>query len=135
MQPTSAPTILLADDEHHIRLVLADRLSKAGFAVLQAADGDEALQLAREKLPSFIITDLQMPRMSGLDVCLNLRSHPTTASIPAILLTARGYLASTSEISRTSIREVIAKPFSAREVVDRVRAILAESSPSIRSAA
>jgi hypothetical protein len=135
MHPTSTPTILLADDEHHIRLVLADRLLKAGFAVLQAADGDEALQLARQKLPAFIITDLQMPRMSGLDLCLALRESAATASIPAILLTARGYLASTSEISRTSIRDVIAKPFSAREVVERVKSILADSATALRSAA
>ena len=119
------PTVLIADDEHHIRCVLGDRLRKQGFTVIEAGDGEEALSLAREHKPDAIVTDLQMPRMTGLEFALAAKSDSTLASTPFILLTARSYLASPDLIASTNIRATLAKPFSAREVVDKVSQILA----------
>lgn len=117
-------TVLIADDEHHIRCVLGDRLRKQGFTVIEAGDGEEALSLAREHKPDAVVTDLQMPRMTGLEFALAAKSDSTLASTPFILLTARSYLAAPDLIASTNIRATLAKPFSAREVADKVSQIL-----------
>lgn len=129
---TSQPTILIADDEHHIRCVLGEKLRKNGMNVIEASDGEEALSLTLRHIPSLIISDLQMPRKSGLDFCAEVRANPATSHIPAILLTSRGYLAPASELTDTGIIEVIAKPFSAKEVLVRVQEILAKLTPQQR---
>ena len=130
---SSQPTVLIADDEHHIRCVLGEKLRKAGIHVIEASDGEEALTLTLRHVPSLIISDLQMPRKSGLDFCAAVKVNATTSHIPAILLTSRGYLAPLSELTDTSIIEVIAKPFSAKEVLVRVQEILAKSTPQQKS--
>lgn len=126
--PNSArpPTILLADDEAHITCVVAQKLRSAGFEVVTARDGEEAYELACQFLPALVITDLQMPRMSGLDLALKLRETESTAEMPVMMLTARGYIIAPSEAARTNIRHIMGKPFSAREVVRRVVEILGE---------
>lgn len=121
----SQKTVLIADDEHHIRCVLGDRLRKQGFNVVEAGDGEEALSLARERKPDAIVTDLQMPRMTGLEFALAAKSDSVLAATPFILLTARSYLAAPDLIASTNIKATLAKPFSAREVVDKVSQILA----------
>ncbi|GMU24929.1 MAG: hypothetical protein AMXMBFR13_50000 [Phycisphaerae bacterium] len=118
-------TILVADDETHILNVLSLKLSNAGYRVLPAEDGAEALNLALSEHPDVIITDYQMPRMSGLELCSRLRSHPSTSDIPAILLTARGFSISPQEMAQVNIRSVMSKPFSPREVLSRVQVVLA----------
>lgn len=109
--------VVLADDDAHITCIVAMRLETAGFTVAVARDGEEAFDLVCETLPDLVITDLQMPRMSGLELALKLRATPATEKIPVIMLTARGYLADESQITRTNIRRILAKPFSAREVL------------------
>lgn len=125
--PTSQPvhSVLVADDEAHIRAVVVAKLRSAGLFVTEACDGAEALELAEASPPDMIVTDLQMPRMSGLELCQALRRAERTRHVPALLLTARGYILSEEEIALTSIREVMSKPFSARELVGRVMNILA----------
>ncbi len=110
-------SVVLADDDAHITCVVAARLEAAGFQVSVARDGEEALELARRLVPSLIITDLQMPRMSGLELAVKLREDARTMDIPLIMLSARGYLADDAQIARTNIKRILAKPFSAREVV------------------
>lgn len=117
-------TILLADDEAHITCVVAAKLRGVGFAVVTARDGEEALDLALRSPPDLVITDLQMPRLSGLELACRLRENPSTASVPVIMLTARGYIAETHELARTNIRRMMSKPFSAREVVRHVTELL-----------
>src|SRR5712671_1932349 len=73
------PLVLLADDEAHITCVVAEQLRKAGFSVATARDGEEALELALRLHPTLVITDLQMPRMSGLDLALRLAASPSGA--------------------------------------------------------
>lgn len=119
-----ARTILLADDEAHITCVMAGKLRSAGFQVVTARDGEEAFDLARQVLPCLVVTDLQMPRMSGLELAVSLKADAATANTPVIMLSARGYIADPQEIARTNIRLLICKPFSARDVVRQVHELL-----------
>jgi len=113
-------TILIADDEIHIRHVVGQRLRSAGYTVIEAGDGKEALELALEHIPDMVISDLQMPTMSGLELCTQLRDNASTSHIPAILLTARGYLIEESHKHLTNVRAIVAKPFSVREILERI---------------
>jgi two-component system, OmpR family, alkaline phosphatase synthesis response regulator PhoP len=124
--PPLKPTVLLADDEAHITCVVAQKLRSAGFTVVTARDGEEAFELACRVEPALVITDLQMPRMSGLDLALRLRETASTADTPVMMLTARGYIVDLSEASRTNIRHIMGKPFSAREVVRKVIELLGD---------
>ncbi len=120
-------TILVCDDEPHIVHVVAAKLKNAGFEVLTATDGQEALDIARQHVPSLLITDYQMPYLSGLELCARMRAEPELKNIPAIMLTARGFSINTTELTGTNIRELIPKPFSPREVLRIVRRVLQES--------
>lgn len=121
MKPT---TVLLADDDAHITFIVARKLDTAGFTVFVASDGEEALGMAQEVSPDIIVTDLQMPHMSGMEFCKALKTDTKTADIPVIMLTARGYVLDDEEIAQTSIRKMMSKPFSAREVLSEICTIL-----------
>jgi DNA-binding response OmpR family regulator len=119
-----AETILVVDDEPSICEVMSLYLTRDGFNVVTAADGDEALRLARERRPDLILLDVMLPYRSGLEITQTLREERDT---PIILLTAR-----TDEIDRINGLELgaddyVVKPFSPREVVARVRAVLRRS--------
>lgn len=116
--------ILLVDDEVLISMVLSRAFEAEGFRVRTARDGREALTQVRERAPDLIVTDLQMPVMNGLELALNLRSSPETQDIPLLMLTARGYIANPELVEQTNIRELIAKPFSARRIVERARQVI-----------
>src|SRR5690348_3111006 len=88
---TNAKTILVADDESHILHVVSMKLRNAGYNVVTAHDGQEALEAALAEPPDLIITDYHMPQLSGLELCQRLKQQPSTSHIPAIMLTARGY--------------------------------------------
>jgi DNA-binding response OmpR family regulator len=118
--PPTAPTVLLADDEAHITCVVAQKLRSVGFLVVTARDGEEALELATRVRPAMVVTDLQMPRMSGLDLAMKLKESPATSATPVLMLTARGYILDPAAVARTNIKQVMGKPFSARELVKRV---------------
>src|SRR5947209_19316641 len=83
--------ILVADDETHILSVVSLKLRNAGYNVLTARDGQEALDIATLEQPNLLITDYHMPMLSGLELCKRLKQNEATAKIPAIMLTARGY--------------------------------------------
>jgi CheY-like chemotaxis protein len=121
-------TILVADDEAHILHVVSMKLRNAGFDVLTAVDGEEALDLCKAERPDLVITDYQMPIMSGLEFCRLLREDDGTRRIPAIMLTARGFDIEPAEMSEAGIAAVLAKPFSPREVLDKVQELLADAS-------
>jgi len=126
----SAMTVLIADDETHILNILSMKLHNNGFNVLAAEDGAEALRLATTSLPDLIITDYQMPRLSGLELCSRLYSDPATRQIPVILLTARGFSIAETQTTSPNIRCVMGKPFSPREVLARVQEMLAAAAPA-----
>ncbi len=110
-------TILVADDEPYLTFMLATRLREHGADVIVAADGEEALRLAREHHPDLILTDYQMPVLSGLELARKLLEHPETSEIPVLLLTARGHRLPAAELVATNIRHLIAKPFSTKELI------------------
>jgi two-component system, OmpR family, alkaline phosphatase synthesis response regulator PhoP len=120
-------TILVVDDEPAIVQIARDYLERAGFRVIAAADGVNGLRLARSEQPSLIVLDLMLPGMDGLDVTRALRAEPATRGMPIIMLTAR-----VDEMDRLIGLELgsddyITKPFSPRELVARVRAVLRRS--------
>jgi CheY-like chemotaxis protein len=115
--PMPSPVVLLADDEVHITCVVSQKLQSAGYTVSAAHDGEEAFELACKLRPDLIITDLQMPRLSGLELAVRLKRTPQTASTPLVMLTARGYILEDEVIRQTNIKQVLAKPFSARDVL------------------
>lgn len=120
-------TILIADDDPHIREVLQFALEKAGFAVAVAAHGKEALNYARSHNVDCIVLDITMPEMDGLEVCRQLRKQ---SEVPILFLSSRD-----EEIDRIIGLEIggddyVTKPFSPRELVARVQAILKRTSPT-----
>ena len=116
--------VLVVDDEVHILHVVSLKLRNAGYAVITAQDGQEALEIAQMELPDLIITDFQMPHLSGLELCQRLKQHPATKEIPAIMLTARGFALDDSAIASTGIKRCLHKPFSPRQVLLEAEEIL-----------
>jgi len=117
-------TILLIEDDVDLFALLKYNLEKEGFQCLLASDGLTALRLAREQRPGLLILDLMLPGLDGLEICRQLRRDPMTASLPIIMLTAKA-----AEVDRVVGLEVgaddyIVKPFSPRELVARVKAVL-----------
>jgi len=123
-------TVLVVDDEPHILHIVSMKLKNAGYEVLTAMDGEEALELCAAELPDLVITDYQMPIMSGLELCRAMRASEQTAHIPAIMLTARGFDLEPTEMREAGIAAVLAKPFSPREILEQVRSLLARSQQS-----
>jgi len=121
---TRGHRVLIVDDEAHIVHVVSLKFANAGFTIFTAADGEEALELAIQEKPDLLITDLQMPYMSGLELCTRMKSHQVTQNIPAIMLTARGYALAQSDLAATNIKAVMSKPFSPRQVLEKAREIL-----------
>lgn len=120
----NAQRILVCDDEPHILHVVSTKLQNADYEVLTAADGAEALEIALAEVPDLVVTDYQMPLLSGLELCTKLRADSRTGNLPAIMLTARGFSLNEQELGRTNIRKVLVKPFSPREVLSTVRQVL-----------
>jgi len=116
--------VLVADDEAHILHVVSLKLRNAGYDVITAVDGEEALELCIAEQPDLLITDYQMPIMTGLELCKRIRALPQTAKMPAIMLTARGFDIEPGEMAAAGIATVLAKPFSPREVLEKVKELL-----------
>jgi two-component system alkaline phosphatase synthesis response regulator PhoP len=117
-------TILVVDDQPDIVAIARDYLDRAGFRVLTAGDGDAALRLARVEHPNLLVLDLMLPGMDGLDVTRALRRDPATADLPIIMLTAKVEETDRLVGLELGADDYITKPFSPRELVARVRAVL-----------
>jgi DNA-binding response OmpR family regulator len=120
-------TVLVADDDPDVRDVVVFKLQQSGHEVLVAEDGGAALDLARSARPDLAVLDVMMPRMTGLDVCRELRADRSTAGIPVILLTARAQEGDIESGFAWGADDYLTKPFSPRELDSRVRAVLARS--------
>jgi len=119
--PSVVRTILVVDDEPEIVRLVRDYLVNAGFDVIVAADGAEALRAARQHHPDLVILDLNLPSLDGLDVARSLRRD---GEVPIIMLTARGDEADRVAGLELGADDYVSKPFSPREIVARVRAVL-----------
>ena len=113
--------ILIADDESDIRDVLRTKLELEGYAVLEAANGAEAVAIAQEQVPDLIVLDVMMPEMDGVEVCNRLRGSFTTRHIPVIMLTARAGRDDRMNGLVQGANDYVTKPFDLRELVQRVR--------------
>jgi two-component system phosphate regulon response regulator PhoB len=122
-------TVLVADDEAHMTYILSFKLERSGLRVLTAGDGQEAHAIALAQRPDLVITDFQMPRMSGLELSMALWADPATRQIPVLMLTARGHRITEEELVRTGIRRILAKPFSTHELLGWVNKLLEAPDP------
>jgi len=117
-------TVLLADDEAHLRLLVHTALEAAAYRILEAADGPQALALARVEHPDLLVLDWMMPGLSGLVVAQMLRRDPATADIPIIMLTARGQALDRALGHAVGLQAYLLKPFSPLALLEKVQAIL-----------
>ena len=124
MSNTNERTILVADDESHILHVVSLKLKNAGYRVLTARDGQEALEMAQQEKPDLLITDYHMPQLSGIELCRKLKQDPATTNIPAIMLTARGYSLEPADTEQSGILRMLSKPFSPRHLLTTVNEVL-----------
>jgi len=120
----AARRVLIVEDEPDIRDLLVFHLERDGYQVAKARNGTDALRQAQASPPDLVLLDLMLPEMDGLEVCRRLRQNPVTQGIPIVMLTARG-----DEVDRVLGLEMgaddyVVKPFSPRELVARVRAVL-----------
>lgn len=128
--------ILVVDDEAHIVQVVAIKFRNAGLAVETASDGDEALAMLRRGAFDLVVTDLQMPVMSGVELARAMAADPALAGIPVLMLTARGHLLREGEADSANIARVVHKPFSPRGLLADVHELIeASRSRGGRSAA
>jgi DNA-binding response OmpR family regulator len=116
--------IVLCDDELAIVRATEIKLTRAGFRVTCCRDGLEAYEAIAREIPDALLTDCQMPRMTGLELVYRLRSRPETQSLPILMLTAKGFELPVEELrEKWNVLDVVAKPFSPREVLQRVEAL------------
>src|SRR5208282_1159852 len=123
--------ILIVEDEAALVELLRYNFEQEGFRVSAAADGEEALVMVSEDLPDLIVLDWMLPLMSGLDVCRQLRRRAETRNIPIIMLTARGEEGDRIRGLNSGADDYMTKPFSPRELIARVRAVLRRARPAL----
>ena len=116
--------ILVAEDEKDIRELIAFTLRFAGFEVLLAANGVEALEIAEREQPDLIILDVRMPKMTGYEACRHLKESPQTQAIPVVFLSAKGQEAEIQQGLESGAEEYILKPFAPDDLTAQVRDIL-----------
>ena len=117
-------TILVVDDNEAIARIIERHLTAAGYSVLKAGDGEQALTTVASRQPDCVLLDLMMPGMTGLEVLRQLKQAPATALIPVILVTAKGEDIDVAQGYREGAADYLTKPFSAVQIVDAVRKVL-----------
>ncbi|MEA5162368.1 phosphate regulon transcriptional regulator PhoB [Cereibacter johrii] len=130
MSPADQPVVLLVEDEPAQREVLSYNLESEGFRVVQAGNGDEALMLVEEAGPDVIVLDWMLPSVSGIEVCRQLKSRPSTRSVPIIMLSARSEEVDRVRGLETGADDYVVKPYSVVELMARVRSQLRRARPS-----
>ena len=132
----SAQKILVVEDEPDIRKLVQYNLTQERFSVLEAEDGEQALKLLQREKPNLVILDLMLPGLSGMELCKLLRQRSETAKLPILMLTAKAGEADRIVGLEMGADDYLAKPFSPREMVARVKAILrrSEAKPATEAA-
>jgi two-component system, OmpR family, phosphate regulon response regulator PhoB len=121
------PTVLVADDDADIRDLVAVKLEQAGLDVIAVGDGQAAVEQARANHPTLAVLDVSMPGLSGIDVCRLLRGDPATAGMLVLMLTARVQDEDVEGGFSAGADDYVTKPFSARELVSRIQALLSRT--------
>ena len=121
--------ILVVDDEIYIVHILDFSLGMEGYEVLTALDGEQALEKARAGHPDLIVLDIMMPKLDGYETCKMLKADPATRDIPVILLSAKGRNVDQKVGFEVGADDYITKPFSPRKLVERINALLGQTSP------
>jgi two-component system alkaline phosphatase synthesis response regulator PhoP len=116
--------ILIAEDERDIRELVNFSLQFGGFAVVQAANGVEAVEQAQKELPDLILMDVRMPKMTGYEACRQMKSMPELRDIPVVFLSAKGQESEIQTGLEVGAEEYILKPFAPDELVKQVQAVL-----------
>ena len=124
-------SILIADDEPNQLELLSFNLSKAGYVVHKAYDGKQAAEMAEALVPDLVILDWMMPEMSGIDVCKFIRKSSDLSHIPVIMLSARGEEGDKTFGLDIGADDYITKPFSPRELIARIKAVLRRTTPAM----
>jgi DNA-binding response OmpR family regulator len=122
--PREQPVVLAADDDEDILALVAFRLERSGYTVIQARDGQEALELALAEKPDLAVLDGMMPKLDGFELTRRLRAEASTNRMPIILLTARAQDSEVAQGFEAGADDYIRKPFSPQELRTRVQAIL-----------
>lgn len=120
--------ILVAEDERDIRELIGFTLRFAGFDVILAVNGIEAMEKAPTERPDLIILDVRMPKLTGYEVCRRLKEDPDTSEIPIVFLSAKGQEGEIEQGLASGAMEYIVKPFAPNELVDQVKDILKRAS-------
>ena len=123
--------VLVVEDEDALATLLDYNLSKEGYTVFLAPDGEEALLRVDEEEPDLIVLDWMLPKVSGIEVCRRLRQGPKTRNLPIIMLTARGEETDRIRGLDTGADDYVVKPFSMSELTARVRAVLRRIRPGL----
>ena len=118
------PCIVLVDDEPHITHMVARKLTQCGYTVHTAMDGQQGLELILEIRPDLVVTDLQMPYMSGIELSTRLLESERTKDIPVIMLTARGFAIEEQIKGLGNIRTLLSKPFGTKALVELIGSTL-----------
>ena len=125
------PALLLVEDDRALADLLMWHFDREGYEIVRTADGDEALLLAEERVPDLVILDWMIEGVSGIEVCRRLRRRPSTAHVPIIMLTARGEESDRIRGLETGADDYLTKPFSPRELLARVGAVLRRVRPAL----
>ena len=126
---SSTRKVLVVEDEKDIRDLIRYNLEQDGFAVLESDEGELALALVKRERPALVILDIMLPGMSGLDVCRAIRYDEETAAVPIVMLTARAAEVDKVVGLEMGADDYITKPFSPRELLARIQAVLRRASP------
>jgi DNA-binding response OmpR family regulator len=118
------PIVLAADDDEDILALVAFRLERSGYTVIQARDGQQALELALAEAPDLAVLDVMMPKLDGVELTRRLRSEDATSRMPIILLTARAQDSDVAQGFEAGADDYLRKPFSPEELRNRVQTVL-----------
>ena len=121
--------ILVVDDEIYIVHILDFSLGMEGYEVLTALDGEQALERLKSDKPDLIVLDIMMPKLDGYETCKRLKADPITKDMPVILLSAKGRNVDQKIGFEVGADDYITKPFSPRKLVERINAVLGQSTP------
>ncbi|SKB44432.1 phosphate regulon transcriptional regulator PhoB [Sphingopyxis flava] len=125
------PDLLLIEDDEAIAELIVWHFAREGYSVRQTPDGEQGLILAEERVPDIVLLDWMIESLPGIEVCRRLRRKPATANIPIIMLTARGEEEDRIRGLETGADDYVTKPFSPRELVARVQAVLRRLRPAL----